>query len=446
MSVHKLSTNKMSSDTTSSGGSSSGSIETEARQWLIRLDGDTALSQVDQAALKAWAGRSPAHHQELVRISAFWNESNVLTELSIPLQASVNQTVKEKQKHQQAEQKSWGGFWAGVFGSSHEGANAGINTGANGIAAIVAIVNALTDSMSKKLVLSVATTALLVVVVINGPLSTISATDTNGIYVTAIGEVLSQPLADGTILNINTDSQVQVDYSESVRKIRLLRGEAHFAVAHNKTWPFEVYAGKGRVKAVGTAFSVQLSDDMVEVLVSEGRVDLAAVVHNTMLDAGVVDSAMVDDAMASSVISDHEKIQQAKIYTPVLETIGSLDVGQQARFYNRALTANGNSVDAEAVKSLIKQIDTFANEELERRLAWRSGYLVFAGEPLEQVVEEINRYTPMQVEISDAALRNIKIGGRFKVGELDAMLSVFETSFSIRVSRLDDQSIQLLAK
>ena len=94
----------------------------------------------------------------------------------------------------------------------------------------------------------------------------------------------------------------------------------------------------------------------------------------------------------------------------------------------------------------VQQIDTLEEQELERRLAWRSGYLVFSGDPLVQVVEEINRYTTMNVEISDPVLRDIKIGGRFKVGELDAMLSVFESSFAIRVSRLDDQHIQLLAK
>ena len=101
---------------------------------------------------------------------------------------------------------------------------------------------------------------------------------TNGIYVTAIGGIQERKLVDGSILKINTDSQVQVDYSDNVRKIRLLRGEAHFQVSHNANWPFEVYAGTRMVKAIGTAFSVQLSNDSVQVTVSEGRVDIAAAV------------------------------------------------------------------------------------------------------------------------------------------------------------------------
>lgn len=443
MSVHKLSQKKMSTNRTSTNRTSSDAesagttpidtkasttrpsdippdtIAAEARQWLIRLDSDTSPSQADKVALSEWVGRSPAHHQELVRISMFWNEANVLTELSIPLQASASQTSKDNQQAQEVSD-SLGGFWSGI---------AGLVSGR---------VNAVANVFANKIAMSVTAMALVVVVLINGPFATVNYSDSNGIYVAAIGEVVSQTLADGTVLKINTDSQVQVDYSESVRKIRLLRGEAHFAVAHNKTWPFEVYAGKGRVKAVGTAFSVQLSDDMVEVLVSEGRVDLAAVVHNL--------ASMHSDENGS--IENHvkqEKEQEA--YTPALETIGSLDMGQQARFYNRALTStDSNTVNADAAKGLIEQINTLADEELERRLAWRSGYLVFSGDPLSQVVEEINRYTPMQVEISDPALRDIKIGGRFKVGELDAMLSVFESSFAIRVSRLDDQHIQLLAK
>ena len=99
---------------------------------------------------------------------------------------------------------------------------------------------------------------------------------TNGIYAAAIGEIREQELVDGSVLQINTDSQVNVEYSEGTRKIHLLRGEAHFDVAHDKDWPFQVYAGKGVVKAVGTAFSVRLEEEKISVIVTEGKVDLVA--------------------------------------------------------------------------------------------------------------------------------------------------------------------------
>ncbi len=211
-------------------------IEQEAREWLIRLDSDTELSAEEVRALRAWVARSPAHRQELLRISAFWNDANILTELSIPLETTTQSIASRLRR-----------FFAPLMSVNRYSA------------------------LAASLVLAVTIGAVSLVVM--------QPSDaTNGIYVTAIGGIQERKLVDGSILKINTDSQVQVDYSDNVRKIRLLRGEAHFQVSHNANWPFEVYAGTRMVKAIGTAFSVQLSNDSVQVTVSEGRVDIAAAI------------------------------------------------------------------------------------------------------------------------------------------------------------------------
>ena len=159
------------------------------------------------------------------------------------------------------------------------------------------------------------------------------------------------------------------------------------------------------VKAIGTAFSVQLNSDSVKVLVSEGRVDIAASVE-----------------------------QQRQ-----LQKIGSLGYAQKATFSNREI-----SIDAAQDKTaLIQEISTLAKQELSRKLSWREGYLVFDGDPLSYVVEEINRYLPTTIEIADPAISQRRIGGRFKVGQLEALFDVLESSFGIQVSRIDDQHIQL---
>jgi transmembrane sensor len=211
-------------------------IEQEAREWLIRLDSDTEPSAEEVRALRAWVARSPAHRQELLRISAFWNDANILTELSIPLETTTQSVASRLRR-----------FFAPLMSVNR------------------------CSALAASLVLAVTIGAVSLVVM--------QPSDaTNGIYVTAIGGIQERKLVDGSILKINTDSQVQVDYSDNVRKIRLLRGEAHFQVSHNANWPFEVYAGTRMVKAIGTAFSVQLSNDSVQVTVSEGRVDIAAAV------------------------------------------------------------------------------------------------------------------------------------------------------------------------
>ena len=65
--------------------SAQASIQQQAREWLIRMDGDAPLSADEVAALRKWAARSPAHQAELQRIAMFWNRANVLTELAVPM-------------------------------------------------------------------------------------------------------------------------------------------------------------------------------------------------------------------------------------------------------------------------------------------------------------------------------------------------------------------------
>ena len=62
------------------------------------------------------------------------------------------------------------------------------------------------------------------------------------------------------------------------------------------------------------------------------------------------------------------------------------------------------------------------------------------------MVAELNRYLPLRIEIVDSALSDLPIGGRFKVGELEALFDVLETSFDVQVSRLDDQHVKLFQK
>jgi transmembrane sensor len=71
--------------------------------------------------------------------------------------------------------------------------------------------------------------------------------------------------------------------------------------------------------------------------------------------------------------------------------------------------------------------------------------LVFNGETLPNVVADVSRYTDVQIEIADPTLNNLKVGGYFKVGEIDPMLEALESSFGVRVERVDDKHVRLSA-
>ena len=339
--------------------SNKGTIEAEAREWLIRLDGDTPLTSEERAVLREWAGRSPAHRQELKRISGFWDRANILTELAVPLRSEQTQPGAS-------------GFFVGYR-----------------LAATAAIL---------LLAVAIAATSRMYFPGTN--------INNNGIYGTAIGQQRTVTLPDGSAIKLNTDSQVQVDYGSNVRKIRLLRGESLFEVSHDPAKPFEVYARGNMIRAVGTAFSVRLIGDAVKVTVAEGKVELAKVKD-------------------PSTGSDSNRSPDLR---PVPERLGFLEHGQSATL--------GNTVN---------DLTMLAQQELEQQLSWSHGFLSFSGESLRKVVNEINRYTPITIEIADLSLETLKVGGRFRVDDLDAMLEVLETSFGIRISRIGDQRILLYA-
>jgi transmembrane sensor len=229
----------------------------------------------------------------------------------------------------------------------------------------------------------------------------------NGMYATAIGKQETIQLPDGSAVQLNTDSQVLVGYSPTRRRVRLLRGEALFSVASDASKPFEVHAGDGLVTALGTAFSVRLKGRQLDVTVSEGVVELA-VVH----------------VKAPGVASG----EPARAAPP--HRVGILRAGE------------ATALDPVAAQMQVQQL---ADAELQRRLSWQDGYLVFSGEPLSEVVTELNRYSPVTVEIADPALAPIAIGGRFRVDDLDAVLDVLHTSFGIESTRIDDRYIRLHA-
>lgn len=232
-------------------------------------------------------------------------------------------------------------------------------------------------------------------------------------YVTDVGEIKRVQLNDGTRIQLNTDSRFDVEYSTALRWIRLLRGEAYFEVEPDPDRPFVVYAANGMVEAVGTAFSVYVRDEDVRVTVTQGQVDLA-VVDGTPRQ---LESPRIIPSTGDSVDDRSSRAPQKR---------ARLGAGQSTAF-------NRN----------IKSLETIESQELTRQLAWREGLLMFNGEPLEEVVNEVSRYTDLSFRINDPAVRNLRVGGQFEVGETEAMFEVLESSFGIQVTWLDEKTVRL---
>lgn len=354
----------------------SASIRQEAIDWLIRLDDETALSPQEHARLGEWLRRSPVHCQQLKEVADRWGSMNVLTDLAVPL-GQLKHTAR---------------------------GNRGGMSRIVGLAAVAAtIVFGITLGYMRLL----------------DPQSVV---DTNGYYATAIGEQKTASLSDGSIVLLNTNTRIHVQFSEKFRDIHLLQGEAHFTVAEDAHKKFRVFARGGRIDAVGTAFSVYIRDASVDVTVTDGLVSLGAV--------------QAIDTQGGSV-GEVEALRVAST-KPSIETLGTLAAGEVATI----LDLNESASSVAGLVNFRRDVD---KQDLSRRLSWTEGSIVFSGEPLEDVVKEISRYTVVKIDFSEPTLRSIPVGGSFPVGETDTMFKMLEISFGLDVSYLSDTHVLVSA-
>jgi transmembrane sensor len=203
---------------------------------------------------------------------------------------------------------------------------------------------------------------------------------------TAVGEVRTMALPDGSSVVLNTASAMAVDFSPSIRRVRLLRGEAAFNVAKDVTRPFVVVAAGGEVRALGTVFSVRHGSDDVRVTVVESRVGVS-------FPAGGI--AAVE-----------------------------LSTGEAAE-YRRGGIGAVQKVDAEA------------------ETAWRRGKLVFVNRPLGSVIEELNRYHFGRIQITDSSISQHLVSGVFDLQDPLRMLDAIEQSLGLRSTRLTSYLVLL---
>jgi transmembrane sensor len=226
--------------------------------------------------------------------------------------------------------------------------------------------------------------------------------------VEALNAVASAParrvLPDGSVVELKDGAQITFDYSGPLRRVTLQKGEAHFAVAGNKQRPFIVEASGVEVRAVGTAFSVQLGSQAVEVLVTEGRVSVTP-------QAGLPEPAQADRVAP----------------LPILTFV---DAGSRC-VVNLEQTAA-------PVAPLVAEVSPV---ELDERLAWRVPRLEFSGTPLGQAIPMFNQYARVKLVIDDPALESLELSGVLRADNTDSLLRLLETEFRIMAEPRGDEIV-----
>ncbi len=202
-------------------------------------------------------------------------------------------------------------------------------------------------------------------------------------YSTDIGEQRTCKLDDGSFIYLNTDSQVQVRFSDQGRQVRLTRGEALFAVERDSRRPFIVEAGNASIRVLGTRFNVRRRPGQTEIAVVEGRVHVATMDarHN---DA---DPGPAPDSTTGGTIAPQ----------PVELTAGEralVDKGRIERAHTDTVTA----------------------------VAWRTRRLVFTDTPLAEVAAEFNRYNRTRIRVEGEAAASRQLTGIFDADRPKALI------------------------
>lgn len=231
---------------------------------------------------------------------------------------------------------------------------------------------------------SLAVAALVLLMVIAAPLVLLCID--NGSYRTAKGEQMSIQLSDGTRIDLNTDTEVKVSYTFFDRKVKLEKGEALFTVKHDSEKPFEVAASDGLIRDIGTQFNVYKQTDKVSVTVLEGEVSVG-------------------------------KLQAT---TPQI-----LTAGMQYTYTQDGLNQLANKGDFKEVAS------------------WREGRIVFKGQRLDVVLEQLSRYHAVKLSTGNSSLASLKVSGSFPTNDLNLALNTIAASLPVKINRLDADHIAL---
>lgn len=290
----------------------SGDIDQAAADWAARIDGGR-LTAVDRVSLDLWSSADTRHYGALARALA------VLEHFNPQAQGLPGQTFVERRAPPPIRRAVAAGIARRRFLYGGVGLAA-----AAGVSAVASVAYA-----------------------------------QRGEHHTGKGEVRSVPLADGSVIWLNTDSQVKVRYGRAQRGVILTRGEAMFDVAKDPSRPFVVHAGDTSVRAVGTAFSVShVAERTVQVLVDEGQVDFA-----------------------------------------------KSDAGPPVRLH-----AGCKAISPQAGEILVRHV---GEPTVSRALSWRRGMLDFDGVTLAQAAQTFSKYSDEQIVIDDPAVARMTVSGLF---------------------------------
>ncbi len=338
----------------------------QAADWFLRFDdAAAALPEAELREFGAWLKRSPQHIEEFLQVSALHAELSTAHNAGFP---GVQELVDAARLN------------------------------------VVDIVNTDTAAQPhaprrrrvrmRRVIGGAAAMVLLVMaaqhfVIDPADFETVAAPDQT--YSTDVGELRSVVLADGSVVNMNTRSTLNVHFTAESRLVELSAGEAIFDVQKDAARPFQVKSGRTVVEAIGTRFNVYRQDKQTVITVVEGKV-----------------------AVSSRAAQASNRVTSIKSQTGKTAAVRLQSGGQVA---------------------VLKSGDIGAPRKVDfkKATAWTERRLVFDAEPLQFVARELNRYNRRRLSIGDVRIASRSISGVFNASDPETLLAFLRTVGGIRV-------------
>lgn len=213
---------------------------------------------------------------------------------------------------------------------------------------------------------------------------------TDGMYATGTGQQLPIVLPDGSHVTLDTRSELHVAYSDHERSVQLIRGQALFEIAKDRTRPFVVTAADHRLEAVGTVFDVHLNEQQVRVTMVEGTVRVERAVSTPP-------PTILITAGEQLISDDHQ--------------------------HDRVYEVNPRQVTS-----------------------WLHGQVIFDNTSLATAVTELNRYSTVQIKLADPGLAAIHLSGTFTADRPDLFVEAVTTYYPISIASEDTRLITLKSR
>lgn len=223
-----------------------------------------------------------------------------------------------------------------------------------------------------------------------------------------------QTLPDGTVVDLRDGAKLHVAFtpaSAGPRRVELASGEAYFQVVKDPARPFIVAMGSVRVRAVGTAFSINRRPSQVEVLVTEGKVAVRSEDRDRNSENGGL-QAVGGPSSAGHLNSD-------------------------------VFLEAGERTVVNFAKAGIPQVEAIPEPGIKEAMAWRVPRLEFSGTPLHEALTIINQYSGVKLALGDESLGAVRVSGAIRADNIDALLELLAETKGIHSEHRSETEIIL---